>query len=86
GEGYDYETQTYCSRLGFSAAKDLPEDVVYDIVKAIDEHLDEIRAAYPGIVEDPIAFTVDENSISKIHPGVVKYAEERGLTVPENRK
>ena len=85
---YDQEEDvyTYCSSLGFCVSEDLPEDVVYNIVKAIDEHLDEIRAAYPGIVDDPLALTNSETSMSLIHPGVVKYMEEKGMTVDPSRK
>lgn len=84
--GFDYDTLTYCSSLGFSVSKELPEDVVYNIVKAIDEHLDEIRNAYPGIVDDPFALTNDPSSISLIHPGVVKYMQEvKGMTVDSAR-
>lgn len=83
--GLDYDVNTYCSSLGFCVSEDLPEDVVYRIVKAIDEHLDDIRAAYPGIVEDPLALTNSESSLSLIHPGVVKYMEEKGMTVNPDR-
>ncbi len=85
--GFDYETLTYCSSLGFSVSEDLPEEVVYNIIKAIDEHMDDIRTAYPGIADDPFALTNDASSISKIHPGVVKYMEEvKGMTVDSARK
>lgn len=84
-QGLDYTVQTYCSNFGFSVSKDLPEDVVYRIIKAFDEHLDEIRAAYPGIVDDPVALTADPNDLSLIHPGVVKYMQEKGIEVPAAR-
>lgn len=83
--GLDYETTTYCSKLGFCVDEDLPEEVVYNIIKAIDEHLDEIRTAYPGIVEDPLALTNSDTSVSLIHPGVVKYMQEKGMTVDPAR-
>ena len=83
--GLDYDVTTYCSSLGFCDSEDLPEDVVYNIVKAIDEHLDEIRAAYPGIVENPLELTNSASSMSLIHPGVVKYMEEKGMTVDPSR-
>lgn len=83
--GLDYEVTTYCSSLGFCVSKDLPEDVVYEIIKAIDQHLDEIRAAYPGIADDPLALTNSETSLSLMHPGVVKYMQEKGMTVNPER-
>lgn len=83
--GLDHDFNTYCSSFGFSVSKDVPEDVVYRIVKAFDEHLDEIRAAYPGIVDDPIALTAESGVESFIHPGVVKYMQEKGLEVDAAR-
>ena len=83
--GLDYDVNTYCSSLGFCVSEDLPEDVVYRIVKAIDENMDSIRAAYPGIVDDPLALTNSENSMSLLHPGVVKYMQEKGMTVSPER-
>ena len=81
----DYDIETFCSNFGFSVDADVPEDVVYNIVKAFDEHMDEIRAAYPGIVEDPIALTASNIDSSLIHPGTIKYLQEKGIEVPENR-
>lgn len=84
--GLDYDTLTYCSSLGFSVSEELPEEVVYNIIKAIDEHMEDIRTAYPGIADDPFALTNDPSSISKIHPGVVKYMQEvKGMTVDPAR-
>ncbi|MBQ7557847.1 MAG: TAXI family TRAP transporter solute-binding subunit [Lachnospiraceae bacterium] len=84
--GLDYEVNTYCARFGFCVSEDVPDDVAYRIVKAFDEYQDEIRAAYPGIIDDPIAFTGEATVMSKIHPGVLKYMEEKGINVPEERK
>lgn len=83
--GFDYSVKTFCSNFGFSVDKNVPDDVVYKIVKAFDEHMDEIRAAYPGIVEDPIALTASEIDSSLIHPGTIKYLQEKGIEVPANR-
>lgn len=83
--GLDHDFLTYCSNFGFSVSKDLPEEVVYEIIKALDEHSDEIRASYPGIVDDPVALTADPTDSSLIHPGVVKYMQEKGIDVPANR-
>ena len=83
--GKDYETLTYCANYGFCVDKSMPDDVVYEIVKAFDEHHADIKAAYPGIVDDPMALTADPVDVSLIHPGVVKYMQEKGIEVPANR-
>lgn len=83
--GLDHDILTYCANFGFSVSKEVPEDVVYRIIKAFDEHLDEIAAAYPGITEDPVALTASPVDSSFIHPGVIKYMQEKGIEVPANR-
>lgn len=79
--GKDYEVSSLGMNLGFCVSEDLPEDVVYRIIKAIDEHMDTIRTAYPGIADDPLALTNEEGTLSLLHPGVVKYMQEKGMTV-----
>ncbi len=84
--GKDYKTKLPCMNLGFCVDGDLPDDVVYNIIKAIHEHLEEIRAAFPGMAEDPLAVTASDVASSKIHPGVVRYLEEHGYKVKDARK
>jgi len=81
----DHDFLTYNANFGFSVSADLDEDLVYRIVKAFDEHLDLVRAAYPGISDDPIALTAAPADVSKIHPGVIKYMKEKGIEVPAAR-
>ena len=44
-----------------------------------------IAAAYPGITDDPVALTASPVDSSLIHPGVIKYMEEKGIEVPAHR-
>ncbi|MCI8511915.1 MAG: TAXI family TRAP transporter solute-binding subunit [Lachnospiraceae bacterium] len=83
--GKDYEVNSLGMNLGFCVSEELPEDVVYRIIKAIDEHMDAIRTAYPGIADDPLALTNEEGTLSLLHPGVVKYMQEKGMTVDPAR-
>lgn len=63
--------------------QDYPEDYVYDIVKAIFENIDHLIAIHAFA-----RFTTPENtlehSVFPLHPGVVKYFKEKGLTVPDH--
>jgi hypothetical protein len=60
---------------------DFPEDLAYELVKAVFENVDRIGAVYkPGVpyfVLDTIV-----NSPAPLHPGVLRYAEEAGFDVP----
>jgi len=60
---------------------DLPDDLVYDVMKAIFDHKDELYTFHKSAV----AWV--ENALRKpvapFHPGAVKYYKERGLWTPE---
>lgn len=59
---------------------DMPEEQAYQLARAIYEHLDVIERVYaPGAPY----FTLEnlKNSPVPLHPGVVRYAQERGVDV-----
>jgi len=62
--------------------KSLPEDLVYNLVKAAFENQDYLMKVYPGAKD-----TTPENAVQfspiPLHPGAVKYLKEKGLEVPE---
>lgn len=73
--------------VGAMAPKDLPEDVVYRIVKAYVAGLPEVAASYPAVKGwDPVADLfryVPEGAEVPAHAGLVRYARERGIEVPK---
>ncbi len=73
--------------VGAMASKDLPEDVVYRIVKSYVEGLPEVAAAYPAVKGwDPVADLfryVPAGAEVPAHAGLVRYARERGIEVPK---
>jgi len=73
--------------VGAMASKDLPEDVVYRIVKSYVEGQPEVAASYPAVKGwDPVADLfryVPEGAEVPAHAGLVRYARERGIEVPK---
>jgi uncharacterized protein len=73
--------------VGAMASRELPEEVAYKIVKAYREGLDEVAASYPSVKGwDPIADMfkyVPEGAEVPVHPGMVRYAKEKGIDVPQ---
>ncbi len=63
--------------------RELPDDLVYKLTKAVFEHRNYLEKVYPGAKE-----TTPENAVKyspiPLHPGAVKYYREIGLTVPDN--
>lgn len=61
---------------------DVPEDLVYKLVKAAFDHQDYLQMIHPFA-----KYTTPENALIAspipLHPGAIKYYRERGLTVPD---
>jgi TRAP transporter TAXI family solute receptor len=63
------------------ASKDLPDDLVYDIVKATENNIDELIAIHKSarFIKQVNAIT---NSVVPIHSGAIKYYKEIGIDIP----
>lgn len=60
------------------AREDLPEDVVYQVTKAIFEHLDELKKSHKQAENIKLETALEGVSIP-LHPGAEKYYKEVGL-------
>lgn len=60
----------------------LDTDLVYRLAKALFEHNDYLQKIHPSA-----AYTTPENAVKyspiPLHPGTIKYLEEKGITVPD---
>jgi TRAP transporter TAXI family solute receptor len=77
---------TWGFMIGVSARPDLPDDVAYDIVKAVMEDDIEQATAFPNVKGQNLAELTLQYATSKLHPGAIRYFEEIGLTVPDALK
>jgi TRAP transporter TAXI family solute receptor len=63
----------------------LDTDLVYQLVKALYEHQDYLMKIHPSA-----AYTVPENAVKyspiPLHPGTIKYLEEKGIAIPDKLK
>lgn len=65
------------------AGEDFPEDLAYELVKAAYENKSMLDAAYaPGAPYNTLENLV--NSPIPLHPGVIRYAEEQGVAIPDH--
>ena len=69
-----------CAMTGSTAfvRADFPEDLAYQIVKAVNEHIPEIDRIAPGFKKSFKLITSPDFFIP-VHPGAVKYAKELGV-------
>ncbi|BBO84169.1 TAXI family TRAP transporter solute-binding subunit [Desulfosarcina ovata] len=63
----------------------LDTDLVYRLVKALFEHNDYLKKIHPSAV-----YTTPENAVKyspiPLHPGTIKYLQEKGVAVPDKLK
>ncbi|MBI5606860.1 MAG: TAXI family TRAP transporter solute-binding subunit [Deltaproteobacteria bacterium] len=76
--------KTFAMLIGVAAKKDLPEDLVYKMVKSACENIADQVAAYPSIKGVNLAKLTLETSTVPLHPGAIKYYKELGLKIPDN--
>jgi len=65
------------------ANKDLPDDFVYEVVKAVMENNDRMVQTHKT-ARSTIPDNFDKNGFLWMHPGAIKYFQEKGYTVPDS--
>jgi TRAP transporter TAXI family solute receptor len=68
----------------FLIDKDVPEEVVYQMTKAVFEHVDELGMAFPALKvlgKDTAAV----GATCEIHPGALRYYQENGFKIEVDR-
>jgi hypothetical protein len=76
--GVDEDVKTVAVLAMLATNADLPEEVVYEVTKAIFEHRDVLEAAHKRAADITLETALDGMSIP-LHPGAEKYYKEKGL-------
>jgi hypothetical protein len=66
----------------FVVNEDLPDDLVYRVVKSVFEHHQELVTAHPA-AKETIPANVDRDTFLPFHPGALRYYREIGVKVPD---
>jgi TRAP transporter TAXI family solute receptor len=75
--GMDGDVRTLKIMTEIFAYNGVPEDVIYEFVKQSLEHTDDFAGSH--IAAQEINAETSASSISKYHPGALKYYQEKGL-------
>ncbi len=75
------EIKTFGSIMAINAAASVPEDIVYLLVKTTWDHVEQIKKAAPYANGLTVANTM--NFITPLHPGALKYYQEKGIKIPQ---
>lgn len=84
-EGMPNDVGTFQDTAIWIAHKDVPDDVVYEALKAVfsEEGLQRMREAHPAAGEMSIESGVNGIPVP-LHPGAYRFWQEQGITIPEN--
>ena len=78
-EGIEEDTETFGVRATFVTSADVPEDMVYETVKAVFENFDRFKDLHPAFANLTKEEMVSAGLSAPLHPGAEKYYKEAGL-------
>ncbi len=84
-DGVDEPVQTISTPNVMIAHEDMDEELVYNIVRAIYENVDELIAIHPAANDTTPEFSIASTPIP-FHPGALRYLEEIGMTVQDHQR
>ena len=75
--GVDKEVPTFAVKATFITSADVPDEVVYEVVKAVFDDLDSFKKLHPAY-EKLTHVEMLEGLSAPLHPGALKYYKEKG--------
>lgn len=76
--GTDEDVNTFGVKATFVTSADVPEDVVYEVVKTVFEDFDRFKKLHPAFENLEPEKMVTEGNSAPLHPGAEKYYKEKG--------
>ncbi|MEL6979504.1 MAG: TAXI family TRAP transporter solute-binding subunit [Pseudomonadota bacterium] len=77
--GNDGDVETFGVGATFVTSADVPEEVVYTVVSAVFENLDQFRGLHPAFANLEAATMATDSLSAPLHPGAERYYREAGL-------
>ena len=76
--GTDEDSQTFGVKATFVTSADVPDDVVYEVVKAVFENFDRFKGLHPAFADLTEEEMISAGLSAPLHPGAEQYYKERG--------
>lgn len=76
--GTDSDVETFGVKATFVTSADVPDDVVYAVVKAVFDNFDRFKGLHPAFANLKEEDMIADGLSAPLHPGAVKYYKERG--------
>ena len=73
------DVTTFGVMATFVTHENVGEDVVYEVVRAVMENIDDFRSLHPAFANLDPAKMITDGLSAPLHPGAAKYYEEKGL-------
>ena len=77
--GNDADTMTFGVGATFVSSAAVPEEVVYEVVKAVFENIDQFKGLHPAFANLDPAEMANDGLSAPLHAGAEKYFREAGL-------
>lgn len=76
--GTDTDTNTFGVGATFVSSSNVPDDVVYAVVKAVFDNFDDLKKLHPAFANLKEEEMIKDGLSAPLHDGAVKYYKERG--------
>ena len=77
-KGNDDDVQTFGVKATFVTSSDVPDDVVYTVVKAVFDNFDRFKGLHPAFATLKEEDMIGAGLSAPLHPGAEQYYKERG--------
>ena len=77
--GTDEDVETFGVKATFVASAETPDDVVYEVTRAVFENFEDFKKLHPAFANLQKEDMVTEALSAPLHPGAEKYYQEAGL-------
>ncbi|HRX73831.1 MAG: TAXI family TRAP transporter solute-binding subunit [Rhodobacteraceae bacterium] len=76
--GNDSAVETFGVKATFVTSADVPDEVVYEVVKAVFDNFDRFKGLHPAFANLMEEDMITQGLSAPLHPGAEKYYQERG--------